>query len=143
MKEKQYLISESELMEIYTNGYSDGTYSNPLDYRKKDFLKSKQPVSTLDRDKVGEILEHCMRAWKGMSGIGKHSKLDISKTADQICSLAVQPEIDKKKEIIMLKAIKAYQRMVNAYRVGEKELPEWVFENIGEFKATCKKGDKE
>jgi len=31
MKEKQYLISESELIDIYTNGYSDGTYSNPID----------------------------------------------------------------------------------------------------------------
>jgi hypothetical protein len=47
------------------------------------------------------------------------------------------------REKIMLKAIKAYQRMVNAYRVGEKELPEWVFQNIGEFKAICKKGEKD
>jgi hypothetical protein len=49
MKEKQWLVSESELKQLIRNVGDDIGW-----VILKDFLKDKQPVSTLDRDRVIE-----------------------------------------------------------------------------------------
>jgi len=51
MNEKQYLISESELKEliVHHSVYQDNVIN--------DFLDTKQPVKTLDREEVEKIIE--------------------------------------------------------------------------------------
>lgn len=56
MKDEQYLVSEGELKELYDNqDWAVIPDNSENDF--KDFLKSKKPVDTLDRDKVEKIME--------------------------------------------------------------------------------------
>jgi hypothetical protein len=135
MKGKMYLVSET-FLKLALRGKLNRLNDKDADI----FIKSKQPVSTLDRDKVEQEL-YDMIGGLNETEYGEQINECVHIASKNICSLAVQPDRDREK--IMLKAIKAYQRMVSAYRVGEKELPEWVFQNIGEFKAICKKGEKD
>jgi disulfide oxidoreductase YuzD len=99
MKEKQYLISEEDLDKLIETPASLNTYEWVAD------IKSKQPVSTLDRDRVlnemKELISKYMTTLDGdmadedmeyvvMEEFATPNKL-AEDLADAICSLAVQP----------------------------------------------------
>jgi len=103
MKEKQYLISEEDLDKLIETPASLNTYEWVAD------IKSKQPVSTLDRDRVlnemKELISKYMTTLDGdmadedmvyvvMEEFATPNKL-AEDLADAICSLAVQPVENK------------------------------------------------
>jgi hypothetical protein len=143
MKEKQYLVTEGALEYLYSMAYSDGNYKNKYDPSDSIDVIPKNPVSTLDRDKVEQEL-YDMIGGLNETEYGEQINECVHIASKNICSLAVQP-VDRDREKIMLNGIKAYQRMITAYRLGEKKIPEWVFENIGKLDTILikLKGNKE
>jgi hypothetical protein len=82
--DKQYLISEKELQE-FINPFMKLTISRgELEYKVEAFLKSKQPVQTLDRDKVEDILHKNTDHPNDVLHTSQYFKV-----ACEICNLAV------------------------------------------------------
>jgi hypothetical protein len=89
MKEKQWLVSESELKKLIRNVGDDIGW-----VILKDFLKDKQPVSTLDRDRVEQEL-YDMIGGLNETEYGEQINECVHIASKNICSLAVQPDRDK------------------------------------------------
>jgi disulfide oxidoreductase YuzD len=84
MKEKQYLISEEDLDKLIETPASLNTYEWVAD------IKSKQPVSTLDRDRVEKEL-YDMIGGLNETEYGEQINECVHIASKNICSLAVQP----------------------------------------------------
>jgi hypothetical protein len=119
MKEKQYLISESELIKFIEKTLNENDPKsfcncNEPDEIVQDFLKSKQPVKTLNREEVEKIFKTEWLSGDAFSGtLEKLLKMIISflpvknkpneneiidKLITTTCSLAL-PVIDKERVI--------------------------------------------
>ena len=96
MTDKKYVMSEEELKQICTD-YSASRRLN-LNKMVQDFLKTKQPVEFLDRERVEGICRRMVkRAMKVALGDKRWGNQTVEKYVDAILSLAIpQPDEDRK-----------------------------------------------
>jgi hypothetical protein len=128
MKEKQWLVSESELEELK---WIAENHQAPR-YALKKWLRKfcKNPVSKLDRDRVEQAIKESAVSIT----LGNDEKLfavDIEVAIKNICSLAVQPVDRDRVEEIVMPFIDTEFDCIN-YRDIQLMID-----------AICKKGDKE
>jgi len=132
MKEKQYPVSESELNELATKA-RDRANNHLFEVYK--FLKSKQPVSTLDRDRIEKIERQCT---------DETGAIDLEQFKDQICSLAVQLVDRERVKTAIKDAIDNYQTsgVDEDFRLSDRErtLVNNIFEALKEFMTEDKMG---
>ena len=103
MKDKQYLVTEGQLVDTYQKGYDDGEKNNKF-YPRWIKKVMKHPVKFLDRAGVEKIFkEHCHKnSWNEVNPQEYHLTEDKFPTViKQILSLAIpQPDEGKIREIV-------------------------------------------
>jgi hypothetical protein len=125
MKGKMYLVSET-FLKLALRGKLNRLNDKDADI----FIKSKQPVSTLDRDKVEQEL-YDMIGGLNETEYGEQINECVHIASKNICSLAVQPVDRDRVEEIVMPFIDTEFDCIN-YRDIQLMID-----------AICKKGDKE
>jgi hypothetical protein len=150
MKEKQYLINESELNYLKTFLSDLDPDGGDISLLQQMFNEiDSRPVSMLDRDKIEKLFEEHYTETH-MFGVEFENVPDL---LNQICSLAIQPaftfDMDKVKELI---AEEIYVPMCakkenSEYHLGfsycQTQYAEAKLKVLRKLDAICKKGDKE
>jgi len=112
---KEYIVSESDLWELYTNALPEGMLSElQIEQNFKEWLKSKQPVQKLDRKAVEEAINNFIgEDLEGNLEI-EHDDIGFQKIVNEILALVPEQRVDEDRVREILKDYTIEVKNLNA-----------------------------